>query len=162
MESSPKITRLTGEELRQHQPSRVIELGAGVGTVTGEILDSLPSDGQLLCIEKETPLFERLQQRINDPRAQLLQGEGQNLRELIKGTPFEKPDAVVSTVPLTIPGSDELCRVISEEVRPDTLYVQLTINNTPMKPYFDILRTYRIRWNLPPEKLHVAQLKTKD
>ncbi len=159
MESNRKIVSTVYDELVACQPRRVIELGAGVGTMTQAILQTLPEDGQLFCIEKHASFCNRLKKRV-DNRTTVRQDEGQNVPALIKGTEFENPDAVVCSIPLTIPGARDVVGAVASIISPDTPYIQLTINPEPMYEYFELLRSYRFMSNIPPEKLHVARLKT--
>ncbi len=71
--------------LKQFKPEHrtVIELGAGDGVITKEILKALPSNGKVLAIEINHDFFTELK-KIRDPRLEVWQGD---VLELSKSLP---------------------------------------------------------------------------
>ncbi len=152
------VHRKVREEIERHEPKRVIELGSGVGFLSEEIFDALPEDGKLMCIERQEAFCERLNDRFRkkDGAVRVVHDDAMNLREIVGGTEWEEPDAIISTVPLIIDEADELCRQIRSVLPPDGLYLQMANLPGPMKKEFEIEESWFFLTNLPPERLHRA------
>src|SRR3954454_712112 len=63
----------------------VVELGAGTGPYTREIVRRLGPDARLLAFELDPALAERLAADVTDPRGRVLAGSGGRLRGLPGG-----------------------------------------------------------------------------
>jgi phospholipid N-methyltransferase len=74
---------------------RVIEIGAGLGNVTKEILKRLAPDAQLIVFEINRDLSRHLQ-RIDDPRLVIHNRSGFDMAAVLKG----KVDYVISEIPI--------------------------------------------------------------
>jgi phospholipid N-methyltransferase len=79
----------------------IVELGAGNGCVTREILRRMRADARLVCIEIN-PVFVELCSRISDPRLSLVQASATDLSTILAREGLETVDAVVSSLPLSI------------------------------------------------------------
>ncbi len=143
------------EQVKKNQPKRIIELGAGVGSVTEHILDAMPEKGELLCIEQEKKFCDQLGSRFED-RVTVINGDALELLELVQDTPWEQADAVISTVPLIIDDADALCEQIREVLTDQGLYLQVANLPGPMKKQFRIKNSWFFPTNIPPERLHLA------
>ncbi|MDO8471789.1 MAG: 16S rRNA (adenine(1518)-N(6)/adenine(1519)-N(6))-dimethyltransferase RsmA [bacterium] len=64
---TPATLALTGKEAVDAR-QRVLEIGPGLGVLTGAILDKLPKGGQLLAIEKDHGLAANLDRYLHHPR----------------------------------------------------------------------------------------------
>jgi len=155
MECSSRIAGVIGDELRKHGAHRVLELGGGTGSITAGILDALPEDGELMSIEQEQFLCERMRDRFVD-RVEVVQGDAREVESLVADTPFSTPDAIVCSVPLNTSWAGELVETISRVLPPDGLYLQVSFTSSPVEAHFNILRSHRILLNIPPERVHVA------
>ncbi|MEF8788057.1 MAG: methyltransferase domain-containing protein [Planctomycetota bacterium] len=161
MECSSRIAGAIGEELHKHGARRVLELGGGTGSITQGILDALPEDGELMSIEQEEFLCERMRDRFGD-RVQVVQGDAREVESLVEGTPFSEPDAIVCSVPLNTSWAGELVETISRVLPQKALYLQVSFTSSPVEAHFRILRSHRILLNLPPERVHVAVHPDRD
>ena len=155
MECSQRIANFVRDELRKHEPRRVVELGSGVGSITRGVLDAVPPEEKILCVEQEPMFCERLRKRFGD-RIELVVADALELGEILEGSPFADPDALVCSVPLNTQRTAKLCGVIAENVSPECLYLQISFTKSPLKPYFDLVRTHNDLFNIPPERVHVA------
>ncbi len=147
------------QQIKQRNPHMIIELGAGVGSVTEHIVEVMPEDAQLLCIEQEEAFCERLREKYDD-RVTVMQGDALKLHQLVEDTPWEQSDAIISTVPLIIDGADELCKQIRAVLKENGLYMQVANLPGPMKKHFGIEESWFFPTNIPPERLHLAGDKT--
>ncbi len=156
--SCPEVGETVRRELVAHGPRRVVELGAGLGSMTEGILKAVPSEERVLCVEQSAAFCRRLRKRFPD-RVEVVHGNALDVGELIAGTPWASPDAVVCSVPLFGDFGRELCRTVAELLPPDSLYLQLSNMRAPVAAYFDIRQTYLFMENIPPEQLHSAVKK---
>ena len=77
---------------------RVVELGAGTGPHTREILRRLGPQGQLLAFELDAGLAERLAAELPDPRLRVIADSAANLEAHLHG---QRPEVIVSALPFT-------------------------------------------------------------
>lgn len=91
----------------------VVELGAGTGPYTREILTRLGTDGRLLSFEVDPALARNLATDLPDPRLQVIVDSAASLAAHLDG---DRPDVIVSALPFTsLPG--EVGREILAEAR---------------------------------------------
>ena len=76
----------------------VVELGAGTGGATQEILARMGPDARLLALEIDPALARMLEARFDDPRLQVLCDSAENLKTHLDGEPV---DVLVSMLPFT-------------------------------------------------------------
>jgi phospholipid N-methyltransferase len=76
----------------------VVEMGAGTGPHTREILARLGPDARFLAFEIDPVLADGLQQELRDPRLQVINDSAENLETYLDG---DRADVVVSAVPFT-------------------------------------------------------------
>jgi len=161
MECSQRIANFVRDELRDHNARRVVELGSGVGSITRGVLDAVPPEEKVLCVEQEPMFCTRLRKRFAD-RIELVERDALELGDIIEGSRYEDPDALVCSVPLNTQRTAQLCGIIAEHISPKCLYLQISFTKSPLKPYFDLVRTHNDLFNIPPERVHVAFRKQTD
>jgi phospholipid N-methyltransferase len=76
----------------------VVELGAGTGVQTGEILARLKPGARLLAVEIDPNLAKLLRERYDDPRLQVVCDSAEILQEHLDG---EAADVLVCALPFT-------------------------------------------------------------
>ena len=76
----------------------VVELGAGTGPITREILPRLGAEGRLLAFEIDPELARGLAAELPDPRLRVVADSAANLRAHLEGT---RPEVIVSALPFT-------------------------------------------------------------
>ena len=150
-----RAAEAVARELAGRPTARVVELGAGTGSLTRGILRVLDPDNVLLCVEKEEAFCRCLDEQF-DGRVKVVHGDAWEFRSIIRGTRWEKPDVIVCSVPLLGRAAWRLCERIAEALPNDGLYLQVTNWPAAMKPFFKIERTYFFLTNMPPERLHCA------
>jgi phospholipid N-methyltransferase len=153
--STRGATDLVRKELVSAGVRRVVELGPGLGSLTAGILEALGPDEKPLCIEMDSLFCRRLRRRFGD-RIEIVQGDALEAPQIVKGTLWEKPDAIVSSVPLINRSAHPLCETIADMLSPHGLYLQVANFYGAVENYFDIKKTYHIMANFPPEHLHIA------
>ena len=76
----------------------VVELGAGTGSQTGQILERLRPGARLVALEIDPALADLLSARYDDPRLQVVCGSAEQLADHLAG---ERADVVVCALPFT-------------------------------------------------------------
>jgi phospholipid N-methyltransferase len=76
----------------------VVELGAGTGSQTGEILARMGPDARLVALEIDPGLVRVLEERFDDPRLQVVCDSAENLAAHLAG---ETADVLVCALPFT-------------------------------------------------------------
>ncbi len=78
--------------------SLVVELGAGTGSQTGEILARMGPDARLVALEIDPRLAKLLDERFDDPRLQVVCDSAENLPDHLGE---ERADVLVCALPFT-------------------------------------------------------------
>jgi phospholipid N-methyltransferase len=131
----------------------VVELGAGTGVQTGEILARMAPDARLVALEIDPALARVLEERFDDPRLQVVCDSAEHLDKHLSG---ERADVLVCALPFTSlePG---LRRRILDSM-PQALApggVALVIQYSPLiqselRRLFVSVRRRISVWNVPP------------
>jgi phospholipid N-methyltransferase len=138
----------------------VVELGAGTGVQTGEILARLGPNARLVALEIDPDLAKLLDERYDDPRLQVVCDSAEDLDAHLGG---KRADVLVSALPYTSFEAGLRRRVL--DLLPVALApggVLLVIQYSPL-----ILRDLRRRfpsvhqritpWNVPPAFLFACR-----
>src|SRR4051812_34875723 len=96
--TSRRTVRATLDMARVAQARCVVELGAGTGPYTREIVRRLGPDARLLAFELDAALAERLAADVTDPRVQVITDSAANLDAYLDG---RRPEVIVSGLPFT-------------------------------------------------------------
>ncbi|SFK73274.1 class I SAM-dependent methyltransferase [Geodermatophilus ruber] len=139
----------------------VVELGAGTGVSTGEILDRLGPDGRLVAVEVDPQLAELLTARFADPRLQVVCDSAENLDLHLGG---KRADVLVSALPYTSLEAGLRRRIL--DLLPAALAprgVLLVIQYSPLmlpelRRRFASVRQRICPWNVPPAFLFACRL----
>ena len=150
-----RIAAAVAAELRKHSARRVVELGGGTGSLTRGILEVLDPAERLLCIERDGGFCRRLATLFSE-RVEVVQGDALDVLRLIKGTVWERPDAVVCSVPLLGGVGPDLCGAIASVLPREGVYLQVTNVRKPIEEFFEIRRSRLFLSNIPPEHLYCA------
>jgi phospholipid N-methyltransferase len=76
----------------------VVELGAGTGAQTAEILTRLGPGARLVALEIDPALAQLLEQRLDDPRLEVVCDSAEHLEKHLAG---ERADVLVCALPFT-------------------------------------------------------------
>ncbi len=76
----------------------VVEMGAGTGSYTREIVKRLAPDARLLAFEIDPALADRLAGELRDPRVRVLNDSAERAEAYLDG---ERADVIVSAIPFT-------------------------------------------------------------
>lgn len=133
----------------------IVELGAGDGVMTFEILRHLPATARLLCFEIN-PQFCEILRGIKDERFVLIEDSAEMLDEYMRRLHIEEVDYVISAIPF-VALSDELSysivRGCFNALKEKGLYIQFHYSTLIKKMYTSIFGNIDINFvarNIPP------------
>lgn len=163
--SSSSTGKKIAQIIKDPQNSIVVELGAGTGQVTDEIISMGVSQDHFATVEYDTRLCKELS--LKYPKGlNLLNIDAADILEELPKHFIGKTDYIISTLPL-IPLKKEKAQKIVDSIfevlKPGGVYIQVTLS--PFRPkYMDELglRTTKlfVSWvNLPP--MHVWRICKK-
>jgi phospholipid N-methyltransferase len=89
----------------------VVELGAGTGSQTAEVLARMKPDARLVALEIDPDLAKLLTKRFDDPRLQVVCDSAENLHDHLAGA---KADVLVCALPFTSLDTDLRRRILEE------------------------------------------------
>lgn len=164
--SSPRLGRRMASFIPKNHKGLVVELGAGTGSVTRELLARGIPPKKLIPIEMSEKLASHLRQRF--PEIQVIQGNAAELQNLIKASAARESnsqvDFVVSSLPFrSLP--EDLCQKIARQIE-QTLgdsgrFIQFTYDlrsrNFIHFRRFTHLRAAIVWANIPPARVDLFQ-----
>ena len=100
--SSPFLARLVARQVKLGPDDAVVEVGAGTGAVTEQLIEAgIPPD-RLFVIEIDADMCTYLRRQM--PQAQVIHGDAGRLSEIIPGRWHGKVSTVISGIPMiTLP-----------------------------------------------------------
>lgn len=131
----------------------VVELGAGTGVQTGEILARLKPGARLVAVEIDPRLSALLEERYDDERLQVVTDSAENIDAYLDG---QRADVLVSALPFT--SLDQALRQRILDALPGMLGprgVMVVIQYSPLmlgefRRRFRSVRWRLTPWNVPP------------
>ena len=138
----------------------VVELGAGTGVQTGEILTRLAPGARLVSLEIDPDLAKLLEERYDDPRLTVVCDSAENLDAHLGG---KRADVLVSALPYTAFDAGLRRRVL--DLLPVALApegVLLVIQYSPLlrgelRRRFRSVQQSITPWNVPPAFLYACR-----
>lgn len=140
----------------------IVELGAGTGPITAEMVKQLKPHTKLLVIELDPDLAARLKSRF--PNVDVVQGDASKFDELLAERGITQVDHVLSGLPL--PSFPAVLRdtILSKSARmlsPDGTFRQLTVMPwvyyKMYRGYFEDVRFKFVPINMPPGGVYVCR-----
>lgn len=139
----------------------IVELGAGDGPVTQQILKRMRPDAKLFCFEINDVLIGELREIYgSDPRVTIIQDDAAKMGEYIQKAGFNEIDAVFSEIPFTIIPDDTIIKEAKKWMRMGAKYTQLHYSKMVTKRYQNIFGNVEIDFvmlNLPPAFIHICE-----
>ena len=131
----------------------VVELGAGTGVYTEEVIARLRPDARFLAFEVDPNLIATLSGRIEDPRLQVINDSAENVGDYLDGA---KVDVVVSGLPFTSlppPVKRNVFGAMRSVLAPDGVMVAIqysTMAQRDLESHFASVRRRVSPVNVPP------------
>ncbi len=140
----------------------IVELGAGTGPVTAEIMRRLRPDTRFVIVELDRDLCARLKARF--PKADIVHGDAAHFDKLLAERGITSVDHVVSGLPLpSFPAAvrEAILATSSRTLTPDGTFRQLTVMPwvyyKMYRGYFTDVRFKLVPLNMPPGGVYVCR-----
>lgn len=153
--SSPSLVAGVLRPIDWSKPATIVELGAGTGPVTQEILENMRPHHRFVAVENDGDFCEVLRRRF--PEANLLQCDATRVREPLAKLGIHKVDYVLSGLPTpSLPkrAAVRLWQWLREAMTPNGMFIQITVAPVLFKGFYHRLFdsvNYRMVWmNVPP------------
>jgi phospholipid N-methyltransferase len=163
--SSRFMARKTLDGIDWEKTRHVVELGAGTGPITAELVKRAGPHTKLVVIELDPTLCGRLQARFRDvPNLEVILGDATKFGELLLERGIPQVDHVLSGLPLPsfpAPLRDAILETSARTLTPEGTFRQLTV--MPMiyyklyRRYFEDVRFRFVPFNLPPGGVYVCR-----
>lgn len=140
----------------------IVELGAGTGPITIELLKRVQPQTKLLIVELDHDFCNRLREKF--PKADIIEGDAAHMDELLKARGIDEVDHVISGLPLpSFPAElrDSIIASSMKVLSKGGSFRQLT--NMPFvywkmyKKYFNDVRFKLVPLNFPPAGVYVCK-----
>ncbi len=138
----------------------VVELGAGTGSYTEEVLERLRPDAHLLAFEIDPDLVATLSERIKDPRVRVINDSAENLEGYLDGA---RVDVIVSAIPFTSLPEDvkrNIFEQITQTLAPEGVMVVIQYSTMVQRDLTRLFASVRRRvspLNVPPAFLFACR-----
>src|SRR4051794_2589145 len=158
--TSQRTVRATLDMAPVAQARCVVELGAGTGPYTQEIVRRLGPEARLLAFELDPALARQLDADVDDPRVQVIGDSAANLEAYLDG---RRPEVIVSALPFTsLPGTvrREILQVAQRALADDGVMLVLQYSpfiRTELEQRFRSVRRRLSLFNVPPAVLFACR-----
>ena len=156
--SSRHVARRICQFIDFQRARTIVEIGAGTGVITHEILNSLQPDGRLIVFEVNEEFCDRLR-AIDDARLTVHRISAFQMHSVL----LEKADCVVSGIPIATLAKAEfprLCAAVKEVLHTNGVFIQLQLSLVSygkLKHFFkDVNIGFTLR-NTPPAFLYCCR-----
>lgn len=140
----------------------IVELGAGTGPITAELLHHAAGQCRTLVIERDPDFCRRLRHRF--PHAEVVQADANDLESLLRDRGLEAIDHLVSGLPLpSFPEAmrDRLLDVVQRCLAPHGTFRQLThmpwVYYPLYRRYFEEVVFRLVPLNVPPGGVYICR-----
>jgi phospholipid N-methyltransferase len=141
----------------------VVEMGAGTGAYTREIITRLAPDARLLAFEIDPVLARRLADEIADPRVRVVNDSAEHAGTYLDG---ERADVIVSAIPFTTLPADLRARLLASTrslLADDGTMLQIQYSTFLQKQlestFPSVERRFTLR-NVPPAFLYACRTRS--
>ncbi|MCB0515124.1 MAG: methyltransferase domain-containing protein [Chitinophagales bacterium] len=143
------------------QVSCIVELGAGDGCITRNILQKLPPNAKLIAFEINEKFCAVLEKIVaQDPRLILVKDSAENIEQYLEKYEVEKIDYVVSALPLALLPDNVLKNILAvvKNLLPQTgafIQIQYSLLSYKMlKSFFNSIDIQFVARNIPPALIY--------
>jgi phospholipid N-methyltransferase len=165
---APSSRYLVREMLRGIDFSRtrtLVELGAGLGPITAEIVRRAAGTScRLLIVEFDLDFCKKLRERFTGTPAEIIQGDATDLDRMLEERGIERAEQVVSGLPVpsfSPPMQDRLFTALGRRLDRAGEFRQLTVMPWVFKRFyqnrFDSVRFKLVARNIPPGGVYLCR-----
>jgi phospholipid N-methyltransferase len=160
--SSSFLARAVVEGIDFDRAGCVVELGAGTGPITAELLRRAPASCRVLIVERDPDFCRRLRERF--PGADVAEADAADLERLLAERGLGRVDHFLCGLPLpSFPAAvrDQVVAAVQRHLAPDGTFRQLThvpwVYYRMYRKYFADVRFRLVFRNLPPAGFYTCQ-----
>lgn len=153
--SSPAMVSSILQHVDFSRPATIVELGAGTGPVTEQVMENLRPHHRFVAVENDPDFCEVLRRRF--PDTTLLQTDASRLAEPLAALGIHKVDYVLSGLPtpnLPPRAQVRLWKWLQQCLSPNGVFIQITVVPLIYRSFYTRLFdsvNYRMVWlNVPP------------
>jgi phospholipid N-methyltransferase len=153
--SSPFLAREFVRDIDWANCRCVVELGAGTGPITEEILKRAPATCQVIILERDADFCARLRERF--PNADIVQADAVEIERVLDERGIDKVDHFLCGLPLpSFPRepAHRILDVVFRRMAEHGTFRQLThmpyVYYQMYRRYFEKVRFHFVLYNLPP------------
>ena len=138
----------------------IVELGAGTGVLTRELLRAMSPQSTLVALEIDSRFASLLRREIRDPRLQIYEGSAVELDLALDKAEVDRPEVIISGIPFSTLPEDQVREILSSAHRslgPGGRFCSYQFRDHARrlaKPYFGEATVQRALWNLPPMRIY--------
>ncbi len=156
MTSSGYLTKKIIKKIDFKNCTTIVEIGAGKGAFTFDIINNLNANAKFIIFEKNINFYTEISKKICDKRVIILNSTAENMAFDLKKLGVKQIDCVISSIPLSnfrLSLRAKILNVIYELLAPNGQFIQykysillkkeITINYSNIKTEFTFL-------NFPP------------
>ncbi len=125
--SSPHLARAMLRAIDFGRALTILEIGAGTGAMTRELLQRMRPDARLYALDINPRFIEYMHCQFDDPRLFPIEGSAEKLGEILYGHGVSKADAIVSSLGLSLMTEAQRRRILREmkaQLRPGGVLTQ--------------------------------------
>lgn len=162
--SSSWLARATLTGVPWERASVILELGAGTGPITHEIINRKRADAHVIVLERDSDFVRILERRFKGmPGVEIVEGDVRDLRRILEARSIGSVDLVVSGLP--VPSFPKELQAsffadIRAVLRPDGSYHQITefplVYRSFYRRYFETVRFVFEPRNIPPAGAYIC------
>lgn len=162
--SSRKLARVMSSQVDYDKANVIVELGAGLGTFTDEIVKRLKPDTKLIIVEINEKFFNILRDKFkNKENIFIVKDSAENLDEILLNYGYGKADYVISGLPfLNFPKGlrKGIFEVVSSCIEHNFILFQYTrILEKELLEHYNIVKRKKVIFNIPPANVYVFEKK---
>jgi phospholipid N-methyltransferase len=163
--SSKYLVRQMMQPIDFAQARVIVELGAGDGVLTVELLNRMSPDALLLCFEINTEFCKILRGAFDDPRFILIEDSAENLEKHLNELGYTEADYIMSAIPfIALPNElvHNIVFVCHKVLKKNGLYIQYHYSSFIKKMYrkfFDHVEVEFVPLNIPPAFVMICEKK---
>ena len=116
--SSPYLARRMLKAVHLENARIVVELGAGTGAITTELLNRIEAKTRLIIIDSNAEAISILRQRLPDrENLTLIHGDARELQSLLQSMQIARVDAIVSSLPYASMSEETVNQILSQSAQ---------------------------------------------
>jgi phospholipid N-methyltransferase len=165
--SSGFLSRQMAKKVDYSEAQYVVELGAGDGVITKEILKRMAPDARLMIFEVNDKFFEQLKM-IDDDRLIVVNDSAEYISKHLLQHGFTRVDAIVSAIPFVILPENVRRSIIKkciDVMKEEAPFIQVHYSLVLRNLYKEIFGNVKIGFvplNIPPAFVMVSRKKEKE